>query len=293
VQQREFVFCIAHRAKPTYVALLSNKLPVISVHHNYGDFGRFSRRLIVNLFRNRLLLLGVSNSVRDEMRLSLPKWPQEKIQTLYNHIDIKKVQSALVSKSEARIVLKLPQDAWVIGNVGRLHHDKDQATLIKGFAKALPQLPKDSLLVIIGSGPLESSLKQLALELQVTEHVVFTGQVQNARHYFKAFDVFALTSDCEPFGMVLLEAMAAGVTVICSDCGGGVEVIRGVGELFEFGNVAALSGCIVKMAYKKGKIDEFSMSQKLKDNFSDEAGKKNFWSLPQFDSNNRLTLKNF
>ena len=63
-----FKFCIAHRSKPTYVALLASKLPVISIHHNYGDFGRFTRRLFINLFRKRLLLLGVSDSVRDEMR---------------------------------------------------------------------------------------------------------------------------------------------------------------------------------------------------------------------------------
>src|SRR5690606_28977804 len=126
-------------------------------------------------------------------------------ETLYNRIDVDTVQAELLSKNEAREFLGLPADAWVVGNVGRLHHDKDQATLIRGFAKALPQLPQNSLLLIMGSGPLEQALKNLATELGVGDKVVFAGQVPNGRTYFRAFDVFALTSDHEPFGMVLLE----------------------------------------------------------------------------------------
>lgn len=60
----------------------------------------------------------------------------------------------------------------------------------------------------------------------------FLGHVRHGRRYFKAFDLFALTSDHEPFGMVLLEAIAAKVPVVCTDCGGGREVVEGVGRYF-------------------------------------------------------------
>lgn len=274
-----FKFCIAHRSKPTYVALLASRLPVISIHHNYDDFGRFTRRLLVNLFRKRLLLLGVSDSVRDEMRASLPKWPSSQIETLYNRIDVAAVQSQFLSKEAARAFLGLPSDSWIVGNVGRLHHDKDQATLLRGFKKALPSLPANSLLVIMGKGPLEKDLKQLALDLGIAESIVFTGNIPEGKKYFKAFDVFALTSDHEPFGMVLLEAMAANVPLICSDCGGGAEVARDIGQLFTLGDAEMLSNCLVNEFKGNSGIENTAMHTKLNEFFSDEAAKKRFWDL--------------
>jgi glycosyltransferase involved in cell wall biosynthesis len=278
VAEKEFRFCIAHRAKPTYVALLATRLPVISVRHNFGDFDRYGRRLLVNLFRKRLLLLGVSNAVRDEMRARLPHWPHEQIETLYNRIDVDTVQAEQLSKKEAREYLGLPADAWVVGNVGRLHHDKDQATLILGFAKALPQLPANSLLLIMGSGPLEQALKNLAVELGVTDKVVFAGQVPNGRRYFRAFDVFALTSDHEPFGMVLLEAMVADLPIICSDSGGGAEVVQDVGILFPLGNVEKLASGLSTMAHTKVSDTEY-LKNHLDQHFSDEAARGRFKDL--------------
>ena len=245
VASRNFTLCIAHRFKPIYIALWGSKLPVIGVHHAFGDYNRRSRQLLANHFRDRLRLLGVSNAVRDDMRANLPKFKTEHIQTLYNRIDVEAVQAEQVSREVARQTLNLPLDAWVVGNVGRLHPDKDQTTLIKGFAQALPDLPTGSLLAIMGSGRLEQQLKQLAVDLGVAESVRFLGQVPNGRRYFKAFDLFALSSDHEPFGMVLLEAMAAGVPVIATNCGGAKEVVSDSECLFELGDVCQLARLLV------------------------------------------------
>jgi glycosyltransferase involved in cell wall biosynthesis len=279
---RDFKFCIAHRFKPIYVALLGSDLPVIGVHHAFGDYKRRTRQLFANFFRKRLALLGVSNAVRDDMRDCLPSWTPERIETLYNRIDIAAVQAAQVTREAAREYLSLPQEAWIVGNVGRLHPDKDQATLIRGFAQALPQLPKGSLLVIMGAGRLEAQLKALADELMVTESVRFLGQVAHGRDYFKAFDTFALSSDHEPFGMVLLEAMAAGVPLIGSDCGGGREVIEGVGVLFPLGDTLALAAALCHMAGLDGEQRELCallMWQRLEAGFSDHAIREAFWRL--------------
>ena len=278
---RDFAVCIAHRFKPIYVALLGSQLPVIGVHHAFGDYKRRTRQLFANLFRKRLALLGVSDAVRDDMRVCLPGWPGERIETLYNRIDIVAVQAEQVSREAAREHLGLPQCAWVVGNVGRLHPDKDQATLIRGFAQALPQLPAGSLLAVMGSGKLEVSLKHLAAELGVTESVRFLGQVAGGRRYFKAFDLFALSSDHEPFGMVLLEAMAAGVPVIGTDCGGGREVVRGVGELFPLGDAVALAGALQRQAQNRDlpALRE-RLQAHLQQRFSDAVVRERFWSLP-------------
>ena len=271
---RNFTLCIAHRFKPIYIALFGSKLPVIGVHHAFGDYKRRSRQWLANYFRDRLRLLGVSNAVRDDMRACLPKFKPEHIQTLYNRIDVEAVQAEQVSCEEARQFLDLPQDAWIVGNVGRLHPDKDQATLIKGFAKALPDLPAGSLLAIMGSGRLEQQLKQLAADLSVADSVRFLGQVANGRRYFKAFDLFALTSDHEPFGMVLLEAMAAGVPVIATDCGGAKEVVVEPELRFHLGNTGQLAKVLCLVVEQR-------LTNKGLGQFTDLAVKHDFNKITQ------------
>ncbi|QXG33411.1 glycosyltransferase [Pseudomonas viridiflava] len=284
VASRHFSFCIAHRFKPIYIALLATRLPVIGVHHAFGDYQRRSRKLFANLFRKRLSLLGVSDSVRDDMRKSLPAWPAERIETLYNRIDVEQLQGSQFSAEDARVELGLSPSAWIVGNVGRLHPDKDQATLLRGFALALPSLPENSQLVILGKGRLEESLKELARELGIGANVMFMGQVADARRYFKAFDVFALSSDHEPFGMVLLEAMVAGVPVVATSCGGAREVVEDVGLLFPLGDEQRLAQGLMHMAGLDADQRQDCaerMLLRLRERFSDHAVRNVFWRLPQ------------
>lgn len=281
---RYFAFCVAHRFKPIYIAMLATRLPVIGVHHAFGDYLRRSRKLFAHLFRMRLSLLGVSDAVRDDMRRCLPRWPTGRIQTLYNHIDVEPLAATQMSCEESREALGLPQDAWVVGNVGRLHPDKDQATLLRGFAAALPKLPANSQLVILGKGRLEQDLKELAMELGIGGQVMLLGQVPQASRYYKAFDAFALSSDHEPFGMVLLEAMVAGVPLIATAAGGAKEVVEGVGILFPLGDAEHLAQGLVHVsrldAEQRQSCAEM-MLERLRERFSDEAVRNVFWRLPQ------------
>lgn len=277
VASRDFDLCIAHRFKPIYITLLASKLPVIGVHHAFGDYQRRSRRLFTHIFRQRLMLLGVSNAVRDDIRRCLPAWPAERIATLHNRIDIAAVQAGQVSRSTARAQLGLPEEAWIVGNVGRLHPDKDQATLIKGFAQALPKLPTNSLLVILGQGRLESELRALAGKLGVAASVRFLGQVPQARNYFRAFDLFALSSDHEPFGMVLLEAMAAGVPIVCTDCGGAKEIVSDPKMRFPLGQQHALAELLIDTSRKPQEHGQ--PPAELSKKFSDQSAKNTFNQL--------------
>ena len=284
---RNFSFCIAHRFKPVYIALLATGLPVIGVHHAFGDYQRRTRKLFAHLFRKRLSLLGVSDAVRDDMRKSLPNWPTGRIQTLYNRIDIPQLQVSQLTAEQARIELGLSASAFIIGNVGRLHPDKDQATLLRGFAKALPSLPQNSQLAILGKGRLEPQLKALALELGIGSQVLFLGQVAQASLYYKAFDVFALSSDHEPFGMVLLEAMVAGVPVLATACGGAKEVVEGVGVLFPFADDERLAHGLIHLANLDDEQRQACaelMLLRLQERFSDQAVRDVFWRLPQVTS---------
>ncbi len=280
--KRDFSLCIAHRSKPTYIACLATSLPIIGIHHAFGDFERLGRKLFARAFRQRLHLLAVSDAVRDDIRCCLPGWSEERIQTLYNRIDVVTLRRELLECVPARRALNLPEDAWVVGNVGRLHPDKDQATLLRAFAEALPSLPAGSLLVILGKGRLEKALKLQAASLGISGRVIFAGVVSEARRYFKAFDAFALSSDHEPFGMVLLEAMAANLPIICSDCGGAPEVVGDCGLLFPLGDDERLAECFQQVAQfgaSKRAEQNRAVQVRLEQLFSDEAARVRFRRL--------------
>jgi len=281
---RDFALVIAHRFKPIYVACLATSLPVIGVHHGFGDYDRPQRRWFAHFFHRRLALLGVSDAVRDDLRNQLPSWAPQRIETLHNRLDVGNVRSQLVSRAEARQKLDLPQDAKVIANVGRLHPDKDQATLLRGFATALPNLPEGSLLTIIGRGLLEDELKRMATQLGIADSVRFPGQVPDVRNYFRAFDLFVLSSNHEPFGMVLLEAMVAGVPVMATDCGGAPEVVGDSMMLFGLKDSIVLAKKITSFfnsataGYAPSLLQ--ITQQRLERKFSDVAVRKAFFALP-------------
>lgn len=268
--------CIAHRSKPTRIGLKAFQCPVISVHHAYGDYQHFFKRLFLNLNRKRVTLVGVSDSVTNELKQRFKQWPTSQFHTLYNRIDIDKTQSQLLSRHSARQHLGITDDEWVIGHVGRLHPVKDQATLIQAFAKAKQKLPDKAKLVIIGNGKQEAALKTLASQLNIYQDVLFAGYQKQAKTLFKAFDCFALTSLEETFGMVLLEAMAADVPVIVSDCGGAIEVVGDCARIFAIGDVEGLSEALIQQ-FQLGEIaSSEKVEKRLREKFSDEAAVTKF-----------------
>ncbi|CAN5666424.1 GDP-mannose-dependent alpha-(1-6)-phosphatidylinositol monomannoside mannosyltransferase [soil metagenome] len=98
------------------------------------------------------------------------------------------------------------------------------------IVRALARLRTESAatLVICGSGPEEGPLQALARELGVSDRVQFRGQVSRSEipRYFAACDVFVLASIVEASGNVLVEAMASGRPVLCTDSGGPPEYVR-------------------------------------------------------------------
>ncbi|MCX4026110.1 glycosyltransferase [Endozoicomonas sp. SM1973] len=281
-EQRQFSFAIAHRFKPLYICSHIPDLFTVGVHHAFGDYQRKTRRWFVNRRQQRLALLGVSNAVRDDIRHCLPHWSSDRIQTLYNRVDYEQLKANLVEREAARKYLGLTQNQYVFANVGRLHPDKDQTTLLKAFALIAGQLP-NAVLAILGQGRLESELKQLAQSLGIAKQVLFLGMVPEAAQYYKAFDSFVLTSDHEPFGMVLLEAMAAGLPVIATDCGGGKEVVEGCGQLFPLGDAQQLASHMTQI-YGLSSQDKTALADKMDakvtQNFSYSVVKDHFWQLP-------------
>lgn len=276
ISHYNYQLCIAHRSKPTRIALEILNCPVISVHHAYGDYQRFFKRVFLNHYRKRVTLVGVSESVTQELRQKFKKWPENKFQTLYNRIDIDATKSKLFSREVAREVLSIPEDAWVIGHVARLHPVKDQQTLLRAFALAKNDLPSNTKLVIVGNGREEDNLKFLAERLNIHHQTQFAGYQKFAKLLFRAFDCFALTSLEETFGMVLLEAMVANVPVIVSDCGGAIEVVGEFARIFPVGDVNALAEALLQQYISGAKGNQDQVENHLQKKFSDEAAIEQF-----------------
>ena len=102
-----------------------------------------------------------------------------------------------------------------IGMIGRLVPQKDYPTLLKAFAKFSQSFPASSL-QIIGSGYLKAELSELSYNLGIENRVEWVGKISNVFDYLEDFDLFVLTSSYEGFGLVLLEAMDAGVPLLAS-----------------------------------------------------------------------------
>ena len=135
----------------------------------------------------------------------------------------------------------------IVITAGRLSPEKGQGYLIRAFAEVRKAVPCQ--LAILGTGELESQLKQLTSELGVTDDVHFLGWQPNPFKYISKATVFVSPSLTEGFGLTVLEAMACKVPVIATDCPGGQGEIIGdeYGILVSPASEIELAAAMVKM----------------------------------------------
>jgi len=121
----------------------------------------------------------------------------------------------------------LPEDAPVIGHVGRLAPEKNLPYLAEAVSIFLEKAPKAHFLVI-GDGPSQSEIRQIFADRHLEDRLHLTGEANGdrLRDAYSAMDLFVFSSKSETQGMVLVEAMAAGKPVIALDASGSREVIR-------------------------------------------------------------------
>jgi glycosyltransferase involved in cell wall biosynthesis len=152
-----------------------------------------------------------------------------------------------------------------IACVSRLISTKRVDLLIRALPQVSKQVP-DVQLRIVGVGAEDQPLRALAQSLGVAERVNFLGRVADHREVRKMIEgarVFALPSDSEGFGIVVLEAMASGVPVVCSDIPPLREVTAGQGALlFEPGDSDDLAEKLIALLTDedlyRGKVAEAS-----------------------------------
>ncbi|MBC5991613.1 glycosyltransferase [Pontibacter cellulosilyticus] len=120
-----------------------------------------------------------------------------------------------------------PTETFTFLNIASLDENKNHKLLIKSFAKFHSKYT-ESILKIIGDGPLYEELIYLANELSLTSNIIFLGRLsrEEVLNELLSCSTFVLSSNYETFGVVLIEALACGKPVIATKCGGPESIVK-------------------------------------------------------------------
>lgn len=135
---------------------------------------------------------------------------------LNNAIDLDKFKYDENIRKEKRKELNISDDTLVIGHVGRFVEQKNHRFLIDVFNEVHKQQP-DSLLLLVGQGPLMDEMKEKVKNLKLENSVKFLGQRDDTNEIYQAMDVFVLPSLYEGLPVVGIEAQATGILCLFSD----------------------------------------------------------------------------
>lgn len=229
---------------PTRIVLSDH----IALSKQYGGSPRTLRalrwtvRLLYPLADARIL---VSASAADDLA-AMSGLPRRAIEIVHNPLDL---PAGLKRDRSAKDWVD--DDAARILTLGVLKPQKNHALLLRAFA--LVRARRAARLAIVGDGALRPALERLAGELGIADAVIFAGYDLDPWPWLASADVFALSSDYEGFGNVLVEALHAGLPVVSTDCDSGPREILddgAHGRLVPCGDPAALAAAI------EGAIDD-------------------------------------
>ena len=161
----------------------------------------------------------------------------------------------------------------IILYVGRLVYEKGIQHLIAAMPKILNHY-HDSKLIIAGKGGMLDELKKEAYNLGLSNKVYFTGYLDSKKvqKMYKCADIAVFPSTYEPFGIVALEAMLAGVPTVVSDTGGLGEIVEhGIDGMKSYaGNPNSIADSVISLLYDHQLSNNVSKKaiQKVKNNFN-------------------------
>jgi glycosyltransferase involved in cell wall biosynthesis len=162
-------------------------------------------------------------------------------------------------ETKSRQELGVPQNEVVLISIGRLIRRKALSDLLLALSRLKERRFR---LLIIGEGPEEENLRDLAQRLGISAQVDFVGAIWGERkfQYLAAADMFVLPSIHEGFGLVFLEAMHCGLPVIASSSGGQTDFLEDgkTGFLIPVGDVQALAEAILRLANDGGLCRQMS-----------------------------------
>lgn len=263
---------IVHIQEPTLLALNCTiackilKIPIVSSAHTQGGnvlsylikleesgntfkiLNKLINKSVIGLANLADVVIAPSNFAKDYL---VKRGLRKRIIVISNGVDTKTFSPRNTNKKKE---LKLNKEKIIL-YVGRLSYEKNIVTLIKSL-KILVKNDKNIRLIIVGGGPQEKILKNIAKKMKVDKFIYFVGKVSDSDlpKYYATADLFVLPSLVELQGMVVLEAMATGLPVIVSNYkeSAAGELINNNGFIFKAKDPRDLAGKIKKIFENPG-----------------------------------------
>ena len=217
------------------------------VHFEHYDwFSRLNFRL--QCFFSRFADLIIFNSDAGHAFHLGEGFPADHSLVIYNGIDTERFKPEREAGQRVRLEFGVAANTFLIGHAGRLDPMKDHPTFLR--AAALVCLERNDVrFLCVGGGPQDQDyarrLQALALELGISEKVIWAGTRPDMAAVYSAFDLFALSSYSEGFPNVIGEAMACGVPCVVTDTGDSALIVGETGITVAPRNAEALAAGIV------------------------------------------------
>lgn len=135
---------------------------------------------------------------------------------LKNGIDFNKFKFSSLIRNSVRTINNISEDTFVVGHIGRFCTPKNHSFIIDIFSNLLKVEP-NSLLILVGDGPLRPSIEEKVKQLNLSEKVKFIGVRNDVEHLLQAFDLFLFPSVYEGLPVTLIEAQGSGLPCLISD----------------------------------------------------------------------------
>lgn len=189
---------------------------------------------------------------------------EDKLQVIFNGVDIESYENG-VHGAVKRKDLNIPEDAFVVGMVGRMSPQKAPDIFVK-MAKKVKDVVPNAHFIIVGNGNQEAEIRKYAEENGFADCLHITGWVDNPMSYVELFDVACLLSRWEGFGLALPEYMMAGKPIVASKVDAIPNIVRNEenGLLVEVDNAAEASEAVIRL-YRNAKFKQNLVVQGIKD----------------------------
>ena len=229
------------------------RIPVVThAHAPPGNMDVLKNRLAWRLTQLTTdLLIGISQHTIDAWVDA--GYPDRNIPLIPNGVDFAQFEIPDAAKKKTlRKQLDLPTDKRLVVWVGRLHRAMKGTDRVELVAAALPE---DTTLVVVGDGPEFEGIRERSRSSIAAGKLILAGSTYTPRNYYQAADLYLFTSHLEPFGLVILEAVACGLPLIAfpvTEGGGAVELLREFeATMLEDGAPADAVGAAIERGYAK------------------------------------------
>lgn len=214
-----------------YFAARMRKTPmVLTLHIGPEGWNGLQRRAYPWLLGGVARSVACSESVQANVHKAFPSATRV-MEAISNGIERPAAAAAAdptaERRSELRRSLGVDDDAVVLATVGRLSEQKGLKYLISAMARLVREQPETrARLVLLGEGELRQPLEEQARSEGLAKHVIFAGFRDNVGELLRVIDIIVFSSLYEGLPIALLEAMAGGRPLVCTDIPGNLDAVR-------------------------------------------------------------------